>query len=123
MARNKRKSVVVPKSRKAQPDPYTAKIKKVPSKRELEDTLRHAVNHHDFNALEDYDEQNPRPAVNAVAFNKVFPSTGSNNHPDGARTISEDEYQSYPSEEEQRAWVDAYEMRDDEDMDWDYWGV
>lgn len=106
MARNRRKSVAVPKSRKTQPDPYTAKIKKVPSKRELEDTLRHAVNHHDFNALEDYDEENPR-------LSPAF----SNNHPDGTRTVP-DLTPDYPSEEEQRAWVDAYERLDG----WDYWG-
>lgn len=65
MSRERRKKSVIPRSRKAQPDPYTAKIRKPPSKRELEDTLRHAVSHRDTNSLEDYDE-NPRPPTNAV---------------------------------------------------------
>ncbi len=67
MARPRQKKTVVPRSRKQQPDPYTARINKGPSQRELEDTLRHAVRNHDFDALEDYDEENPRPPTGAVA--------------------------------------------------------
>ena len=37
-------------------NPYTAKIVKPPSKQHLKDTLRHAVNHQDTDAYEDYDE-------------------------------------------------------------------
>lgn len=48
-----------------QPDPYTSRILKTPSSRELNATLRHAVRNHDLTALEDYDEE-LRPPTNAV---------------------------------------------------------
>lgn len=41
---------------KQEPNPYTARILKSPSKQEREDTLRHAVRHRDTDAFEDYDE-------------------------------------------------------------------
>jgi hypothetical protein len=59
------------RSRKAQPDPYTSRILKQPSKRELDATLKHAVRNHDYDALDDYDEQ-VRAPVGAV---KVKDST------------------------------------------------
>lgn len=46
----------IPRSRKKSPDPYTAKIVKERSKTRCEDALRHAVNHRDADAFEDYDE-------------------------------------------------------------------
>jgi hypothetical protein len=67
----KKKSPAI-RSRKAQPDPYTSRILKPPSKRELDATLKHAVRNQDFNALEDYDEEQLRPPTNAV---KVTEST------------------------------------------------
>jgi hypothetical protein len=67
MARDRQKKhLSVLRSRKAQPDPYTSRILKTPSKRELEASLRHAVRNHDHDALEDYDEEQLRPPTNAV---------------------------------------------------------
>lgn len=37
-------------------NPYTSRIVKAPTKRDREDSLRHAVTHHDYDAFEDYDE-------------------------------------------------------------------
>lgn len=68
MSRDRQKKSTPIRSRKPQPDPYTARIKKTPSKRELDTTLRHAVQHHDFDALEDYDEDNLRPPTGAVVL-------------------------------------------------------
>jgi hypothetical protein len=42
--------------RKQEPNPYTARIIKNPSKQELETTLRHAVRNQDMDAFEEYDE-------------------------------------------------------------------
>jgi len=42
--------------RKQQHDPYTSKIVNPPSQQRRDQTLRHAVTHQDFDALEDYDE-------------------------------------------------------------------
>jgi len=61
-----RKKSPVIRSRKPQPDPYTSRILKTPSKRELDASLRHAVRNRDFDALEDFDEAQLRPPTNAV---------------------------------------------------------
>ena len=66
MSRDRQKKKTVIRSRKQQPDPYTSRITKKASKRELKDTLRHAVSHRDFDALEDFDEKNLKPPVGAV---------------------------------------------------------
>lgn len=47
----------IPRRRKAAVDPYTAKIPKERSKQRREDALRHAVNHRDVDAFEDYDDE------------------------------------------------------------------
>lgn len=46
----------VPRRRKPQHDPYTSKIIKPPSKRHLEDVLKHAVRTKDNDVFEEYDE-------------------------------------------------------------------
>ena len=66
MSSHARKKTPVIRSRKPQPDPYTTRILKKPSKLELKASLRHAVRSQDLDALEDYDEE-LRPPTNAVA--------------------------------------------------------
>lgn len=62
-----RKKPVVIHSRKPQPNPYTSRIRKPPSKHALKSSLKHAVHNHDFDALENYDEEQLRPPTGAVA--------------------------------------------------------
>ncbi len=73
-SRRTQKTPVI-RSRKAQPDPYTARIPKTISKRELKDHLGRAVRSKDFDALENYDEENLRPPTGAVTTVEHEPKT------------------------------------------------
>jgi hypothetical protein len=101
-----RKKPAVIRSRKAQPDPYTSRIMKAPSKRELEARLNHAVRNHDFDALEDYDENQLHPPTGVIA---PLPDD-----PDGLRELGDD-IDIFDRADEQRA---SQTRRWSDDDDW-----
>lgn len=57
---NKKQSAHKGTRRKNEPNAYTSKIVKPPTKQRLESQLRHAVTHHDVDAFEDYDDWGER---------------------------------------------------------------
>ncbi len=82
---------------------------KPPSKRELEAHLNHAVRNHDYDALEDYDEEQVRPPTGAVAPLKE----------ESLADLLGDDEQGDPFDPLDFDWHADYDMRDDYDDWWD----